>query len=148
MLEGDPLVNIRCGNDSSSKKIYLHTKRITPKKSLLPEVYQRISIWRPIKNLSKSFLRKCNISFIIEIWEGLNAFLAWYQRNIRKGVWDFFILFRSWVINKSVKNECIETRSFLILQITQDLKKIDNDLKTMISRKRVRRFSKKYWTVG
>ena len=25
----------------------------------------------------------------------------------------FFILFRSWVINKSVKNECAETRSFL-----------------------------------
>ena len=26
----------------------------------------------------------------------------------------FFILFRSWVIDKSVKNECVETRSFLI----------------------------------
>ena len=26
----------------------------------------------------------------------------------------FFILFRSWVINKNVKNECVETRSFLI----------------------------------
>ena len=28
--------------------------------------------------------------------------------------WDFFILFRSWVINKNVKNECVETRSFFI----------------------------------
>ena len=26
----------------------------------------------------------------------------------------FFILLRSWVIKKSVKNECVETRSFLI----------------------------------
>ena len=27
-----------------------------------------------------------------------------------KSVWDFFfILFRSWVINKNVKNECVET---------------------------------------
>ena len=33
----------------------------------------------------------------------------------------FFILFRSWVINKNVKNECVETRSFLFFQITQDL---------------------------
>ena len=24
----------------------------------------------------------------------------------------FFILFRSWVINKNAKNECVETRSF------------------------------------
>ena len=36
----------------------------------------------------------------------------------------FLILFRSWVINKNVKNECVETRSFLFLQVTQDLKKI------------------------
>ena len=41
-------------------------------------------------------------------------------------MWDFFILFRSWVINKSVKNECIETRSFFkFLQIAQDLNKIN-----------------------
>ena len=26
----------------------------------------------------------------------------------------FFVLFRSGVINKSVKNECVETRSFLV----------------------------------
>ena len=33
----------------------------------------------------------------------------------RKGRAGFFtILFRSLVINKSVKNECVETRSFLI----------------------------------
>ena len=36
----------------------------------------------------------------------------------------FFILFRSWVINKNAKNECVETRSFLISQVTEDLNKI------------------------
>ena len=36
----------------------------------------------------------------------------------------FFILFRSWVTDKNVKNECAETRSFYYLQITQDLSKI------------------------
>ena len=36
----------------------------------------------------------------------------------------FFILFRSWVINKNVKGEYVETRSFWFLQITQDLDKI------------------------
>ena len=30
----------------------------------------------------------------------------------------FFILLRSWVINKNVTNECVETRSSLFLQIT------------------------------
>ena len=38
--------------------------------------------------------------------------------------WFFCILFRSWVINKNVKNECVETRFFWFLQITQDLNKI------------------------
>ena len=37
---------------------------------------------------------------------------------------SFIILFRSWVINKSVKREFVETRSFWFLQITQDLNKI------------------------
>ena len=37
----------------------------------------------------------------------------------------FFILFRSWVINKSVKDECVERGLFLFLQITQDLKKVE-----------------------
>ena len=36
----------------------------------------------------------------------------------------FFILFRPWVINKNVKGEYVETRSFWFLQITQDLNKI------------------------
>ena len=36
----------------------------------------------------------------------------------------FFILFRSWIINKNVKNECVETRSFWFLQINQDLNEI------------------------
>ena len=29
----------------------------------------------------------------------------------------FLILFKSWVINENVKNECVETRSFSFLQI-------------------------------
>ena len=38
---------------------------------------------------------------------------------------DVLILFRSWVINKSVKNERVETWPFLkFWQITQDLNKI------------------------
>ena len=45
-------------------------------------------------------------------------------------------------INKNIKNECLETRSFLFLQITQDLnkiKKIPNTLlQTLVSRKRVK----------
>ena len=36
----------------------------------------------------------------------------------------FFMLFRSWVINKNAKSECVETKSFRFLQITQDLNKI------------------------
>ena len=40
--------------------------------------------------------------------------LSYSSKCLQKNVWDFFILFRSWVINKSVKSECVETRSFLI----------------------------------
>ena len=32
----------------------------------------------------------------------------------------FLILFRSWVVNNNVKNECVGTRSFWCLQITPD----------------------------
>ena len=46
------------------------------------------------------------------------------------------------------KNKYVETRSFIFLHVTQDLnktKKIPNTLlQTLVSRKRVRRFSKKY----
>ena len=37
--------------------------------------------------------------------------------NVCKRIFGiFFILFRSWVINKKVKNECVETRSFSIFE--------------------------------
>ena len=36
----------------------------------------------------------------------------------------FLILFRSWVINNRLKNECVETTSFLNFAITQDLDKM------------------------
>ena len=38
----------------------------------------------------------------------------------------FKILFRSWIIDKPGFGECVETRSFLIWQIIQDLNKIKN----------------------
>ena len=43
-----------------------------------------------------------------------------------KGCSEFSILLRSGVINKNVKDECVETRSFKFLQMTQDLNKIKN----------------------
>ena len=47
--------------------------------------------------------------FLLKLW---THFLL---INVYKRVSGIFlILFRSWVINKKVKNECIETRSFLI----------------------------------
>ena len=45
--------------------------------------------------------------------------------NVYKRVFRILlILFKSWVINKNVRNECLETRSFWFLQMTQDLNKI------------------------
>ena len=45
--------------------------------------------------------------------------------NVYKRMFGIFlILFRSWVINKNLKNECVEPGLFLFLQITQDLSKI------------------------
>ena len=45
--------------------------------------------------------------------------------NSKNGCSGFFsILFRSWVINKNVKNKCEEARPFLMFEITQDLNKI------------------------
>ena len=45
--------------------------------------------------------------------------------NVYKAVCGIYIImFRSWVINKSVKNECVEPGLLLFLQITEDLNKI------------------------
>ena len=46
----------------------------------------------------------------VQYFETLHTFPT-YQ-CLQKDVWIFFILFRSSVINKNVKNECIGTRSF------------------------------------
>ena len=61
----------------------------------------------------------------------------------------FFILFRSWVINKNVKNECVETRVFFIfasnsrsLDIVKQETCAKFQQKILIRRKHVRRFSK------
>ena len=49
--------------------------------------------------------------------------------NVYKTMFGIFlVMFRSSVINKSIKNECVETRSFLFLQINQDLNKIKKSL--------------------
>ena len=50
--------------------------------------------------------------FNIFCWKFCTHFL---HNNVYKRVCGlFFILLRSWVINKNIKNECEETRSFLI----------------------------------
>ena len=50
--------------------------------------------------------------------------------NVYKRMFEIFlILFRSWVINKNIKSEFIETRSFLIFA-TQDLNKIKKTANT------------------
>ena len=60
------------------------------------------------------------IEFNIFCWNFAHVF---YLVMSTKGCVGFFVC-RSWVINKSVKNECVETRYFLIFAITQDLNKI------------------------
>ena len=44
--------------------------------------------------------------------------------NVYKGVWDFFISIRSWVICKNLKRPGFYTLVFYILLITQGLNKI------------------------
>ena len=70
------------------------------------------------------------IKFNIFCWKFCTRFLL---NNAYKKVFRiFFILFRSQVINKNVKDECVETRSFLFLQITQDLNKIQKIPNTLL----------------
>ena len=66
--------------------------------------------------------------------------------NVYKSLFGiFFIFFRSWVINKTVKSKCVETRSFFIFASNSKPKQ---KLETLVNRKRVRSFSKKYWTLS
>ena len=46
----------------------------------------------------------------------------------------FFILFRYWAINKNIKNECIETRSFLIFAINSRSKQNKKKCRTRFCR--------------
>ena len=65
------------------------------------------------------FLLKCCTRFLLP--------------NVCKRVFGIsLILFRFWVFNKNVKNECVGTRSFLFLQITQDLNKIKEIPNTLL----------------
>ena len=50
--------------------------------------------------------------FNIFCWNFCTPFLL--NSVFKRVVGIFLIFFRSWVINKSVKNECVETRSFFI----------------------------------
>ena len=64
------------------------------------------AIW--LKN-GKLWRASTTTKFNIFSWNFAQVF---YLQGLQKGVRVFLILFRSWVINKNVKNECAETRSF------------------------------------
>ena len=112
------------------------------------------------KNLDKALLFLRNEVFCLKIWK-----LWWAPATLRFIIfcWNFahvfylpmssvggifFILFRSWVICKKLKTPGFYTLFSTFLLITQDLdkiKKIPNCLlETLLSRKRVQNFSKKY----
>ena len=68
-------------------------------------------------------LTSCNYHKVQYFW--LKFWTRFLLNNLFEMVFGiFFMLFRSWVINKNTKSECVETKSFLFLQITQDLNKI------------------------
>ena len=88
-------------------------------------------------NLNKVLLFPRNQVICLKNWKvwrhptntKFNIFAEFCTRFLLSNVYKrvlgiFFILLRTWVINKNVKNKCAETRSFLFLQITQDLNKI------------------------
>ena len=56
-----------------------------------------------------------NSKFIIFCW---NVAHVSYLTMSTKGCSKYLYFFRSWVIKKNVKNECVETRLFWFLQIT------------------------------
>ena len=72
-----------------------------------------------IPALRQTFIISKKPGFLAEKLKTLRS-----SKCLQKRVWEFFILFRSWVINKSVKHDCVETRSFLIFANTQDLTEI------------------------
>ena len=118
----------------------------------------------PLPNLDKPLLFQRNQVICLKNWKLWGApttikfVFCWnfphvsYLTMSTKGCLGFFYFVWSYVINKNLKHECVETSSFWFLEITQDLnrtKKIPNTLlQKLVSRKRVRSFSKKYWTIG
>ena len=72
--------------------------------------YQLIILMKLCKirylNLDKALLFPKNQVICLKNWKLRRA------PTTKKVFWIFFILIRSWIINKSVKNEFIETRSF------------------------------------
>ena len=114
-------------------------------------------------NLGKALLFPRNQAICLKNWKLWRAptttkfsIFCWnfthvsYLTMSTKGCSGIFLL-RSWVINKNVKHKCVETRSFLFLQIAKDLnetRKIPNTLlKALVSRKRLGSFGKKYQTL-
>ena len=77
-------------------------------------------------NLDKALLFLRNQAICLKNWKLWRAPTAtkffllefctrFLLNNVSKSVFEiFFILFRSWVINKNVKNQCVETRFFFI----------------------------------
>ena len=103
----------------------------------------RLFVWK-IENFDKLQLPQ-SLTFFAGI---CTHFL---HNNVYKSVFGiFFILFRSWVINKNVKNDCVETRSWF-LQITQDLTKIKKSWTPFCRHWYVgnvcKVLAKKYWTL-
>ena len=93
----------------------------------------------PIKKLDKALLFSRNQIFCLKVWKlrqaptplDLNIF-CWdlahvsYLPMSTKGCSGFFILFRSWVICKNLKDLVSTHLSFTFLLITPDLNKIEN----------------------
>ena len=87
-----------------------------------PYIYK---IW--YLNIDKALLFLRNQAICLKNWKLRRAptttkfdIICWnfahvsYLTISTKGCSGFFILFRTWVINKNLKNDCVETRSFLI----------------------------------
>ena len=72
-------------------------------------------------------LTSSNYDKVYYFW--LKFWTHFVLNNVYKRVFGiFYILFRSLVINKNVKNKCVETSCFRFLEITQDLNKIKKNL--------------------
>ena len=91
---------------------FLQTNKVM--QNPIPKLRQTSIISKKPRFLSEK-LKTLTSSNYHRVWYFLLKFCARFLlSNAYKSVCGvFLILFRSWVINKSVKNECVEIRSFL-----------------------------------